>query len=116
MPCWRLGAAQRRHALPSEGHADCQAPSVCPLLRAGTTVEVSITVSPIVAPDGSVVGVSEVRRRESGTGRRTPAIALTAFARPEDRTRSLRAGFQSHMAEPVNVDELVALLDSLVQR
>ena len=58
----------------------------------------------------------EVRRRESGTGRRTPAIALTAFARPEDRTRSLRAGFQSHMAKPVNIDELVALLDSLVQR
>jgi signal transduction histidine kinase/ActR/RegA family two-component response regulator len=42
-----------------------------------------------------------------------PAIALTAFARSEDRTRALLAGFQSHVAKPVESAELVAAVASL---
>jgi len=41
-------------------------------------------------------------------GGATPAIALTAFARSEDRTRSLLAGFQMHLSKPVEAEELVA--------
>ncbi|HYN08923.1 MAG TPA: hypothetical protein VES67_16190 [Vicinamibacterales bacterium] len=42
----------------------------------------------------------------------TPAIALTAFARYEDRTRALGAGFNAHVAKPVEPSELVITVDS----
>ena len=42
-----------------------------------------------------------------------PALALTAYARLEDRTRALRAGFNGHVAKPVEPSELLALLSSL---
>lgn len=44
----------------------------------------------------------------------TPAVALTALARSEDRTRALKAGFQTHVAKPVEPAELVAVVASLV--
>ena len=43
-----------------------------------------------------------------------PAVALTALARSEDRTRALRAGFQTHVSKPVEPAELVAVVRSLV--
>ncbi|HZJ15544.1 MAG TPA: ATP-binding protein [Chthoniobacteraceae bacterium] len=46
-------------------------------------------------------------------GRSVAAVALTALARPEDRTRALRAGFQMHVAKPVEATELVALVRNL---
>ena len=47
---------------------------------------------------------------------RVPALALTAFARAEDRKRSLVAGFQAHLAKPFDVAELVLLVADLVGR
>jgi CheY-like chemotaxis protein len=41
---------------------------------------------------------------------KVPAIALTAFARSEDRTRALRAGFISHVAKPIEPSELLATI------
>ncbi len=49
-------------------------------------------------------------------GGKVPAIALTAFARSEDRTRALRAGFAVHMAKPVDPSELVATVASVAGR
>ena len=49
-------------------------------------------------------------------GRHLPAIALTAFARSEDRTRALRAGFLAHVAKPVEPSELLAPVASVVGR
>ncbi len=43
---------------------------------------------------------------------RMPAIALTAFARPEDRTRALHAGFQAHLVKPMEPAELIATVAS----
>lgn len=43
-----------------------------------------------------------------------PAIALTAFARTEDRTRSLRAGFAAHVSKPVEPAELIATVAAVV--
>jgi PAS domain S-box-containing protein len=48
--------------------------------------------------------------------RRTPAAALTAFARSEDRTRALRSGFEMHLAKPVDPGELVASVATLARR
>ena len=45
-----------------------------------------------------------------------PAAALTAFARAEDRKRALLAGFQTHVAKPVDPSELVAVVASLAGR
>jgi signal transduction histidine kinase/ActR/RegA family two-component response regulator len=49
-------------------------------------------------------------------GGRVPAIALTAFARSEDRTRALRAGFLVHVSKPVDPSELVATVASVARR
>lgn len=46
----------------------------------------------------------------------TPAIALTAYARAEDRMRALAAGFQMHVPKPVEASELVMVIASLVKR
>lgn len=52
----------------------------------------------------------EFMRGIRSRGIKTPAIALTAFARAEDRIRSLQAGFQSHLPKPVEPAELLALV------
>ena len=48
--------------------------------------------------------------------KRIPAIALTAFARSEDRTRALHAGFLVHVAKPVEPTELAATVASVAGR
>ena len=53
------------------------------------------------------------RLRAMPGGRSVPAVALTALARGEDRTRALRAGFQMHVAKPVDFSELVAVVQNL---
>jgi PAS domain S-box-containing protein len=45
-----------------------------------------------------------------------PAIALTAYARPEDRVRALEAGFQAHLAKPANPAELIAAVLGVSER
>ena len=57
-----------------------------------------------------------VRRLERERGGRLPAIALTALARTEDRTRALRAGFLVHIAKPVEPAELIATVASVMGR
>ena len=54
-----------------------------------------------------------VRELPEHSGGRIPAVALTAFARAEDRTRALLAGFNSHVPKPVEPMELFAVLVSL---
>ena len=46
-------------------------------------------------------------------GRTVPAVALSALARTEDRTQALRAGFQMHLAKPVDFTELIAVVQNL---
>lgn len=53
------------------------------------------------------------RLRALPGGRTVPAVALTALARSEDRTRALRAGFQLHVAKPVDFSELIAVVQNL---
>ena len=57
-----------------------------------------------------------VRALGEDRGGQVPAIALTAFARSEDRDRALRAGFQVHVAKPVDPSELVATVASVAGR
>ena len=48
--------------------------------------------------------------------RNVPAVALTAYARTEDRMRALAAGFQTHLSKPVEVMELMLVVASLTGR
>jgi signal transduction histidine kinase/ActR/RegA family two-component response regulator len=60
--------------------------------------------------------VRRVRALGEARGGRLPAIALTAFARSEDRTRALRAGFHVHLSKPIEPSELVATVASILGR
>ncbi|HVT79729.1 MAG TPA: ATP-binding protein [Phycisphaerae bacterium] len=55
----------------------------------------------------------EIRRLPAEAGGRVPAIALTAFARSEDRTRAMLAGYQMHLAKPIEAQELIATVASV---
>jgi CheY-like chemotaxis protein len=59
--------------------------------------------------------IRRVRALEPSAGGNVPAIALTAYARPEDQRRAKHEGFQVHLAKPVEPDELVDLVASLVR-
>ncbi len=57
-----------------------------------------------------------VRQLPAAEGGDVPALALTAFARSQDRTRALIAGYQGHVAKPFETHELLATVASLVRR
>lgn len=57
--------------------------------------------------------IGRVRAWEAQRGGRIPAVALTAYARVEDRVRALRAGFQVHVPKPIEPVELLAVVASL---
>jgi len=60
--------------------------------------------------------IRKVRALGPEQGGKTPAVALTAFGRPEDRIRSLRAGFHIHVSKPVDPAELIAIVASMIGR
>jgi signal transduction histidine kinase/ActR/RegA family two-component response regulator len=60
--------------------------------------------------------IAKLRAAEAGHGTRIPAIALTAYARVEDRVRALNAGFQVHVPKPIEPVELLAVVASLTGR
>jgi CheY-like chemotaxis protein len=60
--------------------------------------------------------IRKVRALTPESGGSIPAIALTAYGRAAERVRALEAGFQMHVVKPVEPDELVAVILSLVKR
>jgi signal transduction histidine kinase len=60
--------------------------------------------------------IGKLRATEVGHDARIPAIALTAYARVEDRIRALNAGFQVHVPKPIEPVELIAVVASLSGR
>jgi len=74
-----------------------------------------LLISDIGLPEMDGYDLIQRVRREPSPGRDIPAIALTAYARSEDRTRALRAGYQAHIAKPVEPNELLAMVASFVE-
>src|SRR5262249_51774990 len=75
--------------------------------------EIDIVVSDIGLPDVDGYDLMHrIRALPANAGGATPAIALTAYARTEDRTRAFRAGYQAHLAKPIEPAELVATIGS----
>jgi CheY-like chemotaxis protein len=79
---------------------------------------VDVLVSDIGMP--GVDGYSLMGRVRTVEGneklRSIPAVALTAFARPEDRRKAALAGFQVHLAKPIEAIEFLAVVASLAGR
>ena len=76
---------------------------------------VSIIVSDIGLPDTNGYELMRRIRGTRGARGRIPAIALTAHASADDRKRALMAGYQAHIAKPVEAGELVATIVSLME-
>jgi len=60
--------------------------------------------------------IRELRARENGSGRCLPAVAVTAFAREEDRQRVLSEGYSEHVPKPVNTARLIGILVDLARK
>jgi CheY-like chemotaxis protein/nitrogen-specific signal transduction histidine kinase len=93
-------------------------------VQTATTAEAGLELFKTRKPDVVIsdIGLPEVdgyefirRIREDERGRRTkvPAVALTAFARIEDRVKALASGYQMHVAKPVEPGELLTIVASL---
>jgi len=57
--------------------------------------------------------IRKVRAQAGSSAATVPAAALTAFAREEDRVAALDAGFQMHLAKPIDVGSLIAAVAAL---
>jgi CheY-like chemotaxis protein len=86
-------------------------------LRILTTTVPDLMITDVGMPEADGYELlRQVRASANDAVRRLPVAALTAYARSEDRARSLRAGFQMHLAKPIDPAELVAAASALVGR
>jgi signal transduction histidine kinase/ActR/RegA family two-component response regulator len=105
------------HVLRGCGAIVVTAPDALHALNALESEQFDVVVSDIGMPE--IDGYEFLRRARQimqRTNRRVPAIALTAFARSEDRTKALQAGFLVHVSKPVEPSELAATVASVTDR
>jgi PAS domain S-box-containing protein len=76
----------------------------------------TVIVSDVGMPDVDGYQMIRALRATEVRDSRIPALALTAFARAEDRKRSLMAGFQAHLAKPFDVAELILQVANLAAK
>jgi len=60
-------------------------------------------------------GYALLKRARRMSGARIPTIALTAYASRDDCARALAAGFDSHLAKPIDASALIGAVDTLVR-
>ena len=90
--------------------------SAAPALELLQEWKPDILLSDIAMPDKNGYWlIAQVRKLEKARGGRIPAVALTAYARVEDRARILMAGFDMFVPKPVYLPELLATLAGLVK-
>ena len=97
----------------AEAHAVASAADALAALDAG---HYHVIVSDIGLPEQDGYALLRAVRARGGALRVIPALALTAYARSEDRRQALLAGFQLHLAKPVDPAELCAAVASLARR
>ena len=101
---------------------DCQvtvskAASVTEAMAAFDRATPDVLVSDIGIPGQTGYDlIRQVRARSAQRGGQTPAVAVTAYARATDRTQALRAGFNMHMAKPIDPVELIVTVATLAGR
>jgi CheY-like chemotaxis protein len=57
--------------------------------------------------------IRQIRAMDERVGRLTPAAALSALARADDRRRALNAGYQMHVTKPIDPLELALMIERL---
>jgi CheY-like chemotaxis protein len=86
-------------------------------LAALARTEFDLLISDIGMPDSDGYDlIRRVRKQEKANQQRIPAVALTAYARVQDRMRAILAGYNTHVAKPVEANELVTVVASLAGR
>lgn len=85
-------------------------------LAALKTTKPTVLICDVGMPKTDGYQLIRTLRAEEARSERIPALALTAFARAEDRKRSLVAGYQAHLAKPFDVGELILVIADLVGR
>ncbi len=93
-----------------------QADSVATAMEALSSKDLAVLVSDIGMPGEDGYSLVKWMRATSRSSRALPAVAVTAFARSEDRDRALAAGFQEHVAKPVDPAALIELVARLARR
>jgi signal transduction histidine kinase/CHASE1-domain containing sensor protein/CheY-like chemotaxis protein len=86
-------------------------------IQAITRKRPDVLVSDIAMPDEDGYGLIEkIRLLENGKTDTIPAVAITAYAKEEDRERALSAGFQIYLAKPVELSELISVVARAAKR
>jgi signal transduction histidine kinase/CheY-like chemotaxis protein len=76
-----------------------------------------VLVSDIAMPDEDGYGlIKKIRSLENGVAESLPAVAITAYAKDEDRERALSAGYQIYLAKPVELTELISVVARAARR
>jgi signal transduction histidine kinase/ActR/RegA family two-component response regulator len=77
----------------------------------------TVLISDIGMPQEDGYGlIRRIRALDNTRGKITPALALTAYARSEDRMAAIRSGYQMHIAKPVEPAELTTVVAALAGR
>ena len=101
----------------AEGAVTSAALSAREALEGFDRVRPDVLVSDIAMPGMSGYDlVRRLRQRSREEGGAVPAVALTAYARLDDRDRALAAGFQAYLCKPANPAELVTVVLQLLGR
>jgi CheY-like chemotaxis protein len=89
-------------------------PGVPEALEALERERPNVVLSDIEMPDEDGYAlIRKVRALPPDRGGQTPAAALTGLSGAEDRARALQAGFQDHVAKPIDARQLVTLVTTL---
>ena len=121
--CWRSTTSRMRwrwwpKCCEAAGARVTTAPSAEEALRPagrGGAARARGAISACRSVDGFQL-IERVRRHRRSACGELPAAALTAYARSEDRVKALRAGFQIHLAKPIDPAELVTTIAALAKR
>ena len=95
-----------------QGARVVQCDSAASALGVLTDVEANLLIADIAMPD---VDGYELIRRVRTTHAVLPAIAVSAYARPQDRRRALAAGYDGYCAKPVEASQLLRAVREVVQ-
>jgi CheY-like chemotaxis protein len=104
--------------LEDAGATVSQADSVAEAMLILSSTPLSLILSDVAMPGRDGYELMRLVRAPGGAPslQALPALALTAYAGPDDRSKALAAGFQEHLAKPVDPNDLVRVIAALARR
>ena len=105
-----------RRVLESRGAIVTTTGSAAEALAILQTSAPDVLISDIGMPGADGHELMRTIRAQERTGHRLPALALTAFARADDRKRAMLAGYQAHLSKPFDIAEFLLVVAGLLDR